>query len=147
MPIFAPMAGNSECVALLKEAGIKSTSNRILVLKTLLEGKGPMSMKEIETEVPTLDKSSIFRTLTTMREHDLLHVLDGGPDGIRYEVCHSHHNGPHTDEHVHFHCEACNRTFCFEQIEVPRIALPAEYEVHSTEHTIKGICPDCARNK
>lgn len=138
------MKANSECIQLLKEAGIKATSNRILVLRALLAGKGPMSMKEIENEIVSLDKSSIFRTLTTMREHDLLHVLDGGTDGIRYEVCHERHHGRHTDEHIHFHCEICNRTFCFEEIKVPQIELPGEYEVHSTEHTIKGICPECA---
>lgn len=141
------MADNHECAALLKAAGVKATSNRILVLRALLECKCPMSMKEIETEILSLDKSSIFRALAVMKEHNLLHVLDGGPDGIRYEVCHSHHQGEHTDEHIHFHCEICNRTICFEEIKVPHIGLPAEYEVHSTEHTIKGICPECAKRR
>lgn len=137
------MADKKECIELLNNAGIKATGNRILVLETLLNSKGPMSMKDIETEVPSLDKSSIFRCLSTMREHDLLHALDGGPEGIRYEVCRGHHNGPDSDEHVHFYCEVCKRTFCFEDVKVPRVELPDSYRIHSTEHTIKGVCPDC----
>lgn len=138
------MADIGECTVLLKEAGVKATSNRILVLRALLEGHGPMSMKDIETSIDSLDKSSIFRALTVMRENGLLHVLDGGKDGTMYEICRERHHGRHSDEHVHFHCEVCHRTFCFEEIKVPRIELPGDYEVHSTEHTIKGICPGCA---
>ena len=115
------------------------------MLKTLAAGGRPMSLKELETEIPTLDKSSIFRCLTAMREKDLLHSLEGGPEGVRYEICHSHghHHDEYSDEHVHFHCEVCGRTFCFENVHIPDVPVPDGYQVQEREYTVKGICPDC----
>ncbi|MCQ2174024.1 MAG: transcriptional repressor [Bacteroidales bacterium] len=129
---------------LLENSGIKVTANRIIVLDALLRSPGPMSAKEIENEVSTLDKSSIFRCLMVMKESGLLHTLDGGPEGVRYEVCRAPHDGPDTDEHLHFHCEVCGRTFCFEDIGIPAVTLPSGYEIRSTELTVKGVCRECA---
>lgn len=141
------MTSKDNSAEFLKNAGIKVTANRILVLDTLLRSRGPMSMKEIEDEVSSLDKSSIFRCLTVMKKHELLHALDGGPEGVRYEVCRAPHDGPDTDEHLHFHCELCGKTFCFEDISTPSVSLPEGYEVHSTELTVKGICRECSGKK
>lgn len=124
-----------ECVHMLEEAGIKATPNRILVLGTILEAESPLSMKEIEDEISTLDKSSIYRCLTLMRDRGLLQVIDSGSEGTRYEVLHN--------QHIHFYCESCGRTICLEDIAVPRISLPEGYEAHHSEHTVKGLCPDC----
>lgn len=136
-------------IALLEEHGIRCTANRIIVLDALLEASRPVSMKEIEEIVVTLDKSSIFRCLTLMKENRLLHVLDGGPEGVRYEVCrHRHDAGEEdSDEHVHFHCEECGRTFCFESIGIPSVPIPDGYSAMHAEYTLKGICPDCQKSK
>jgi len=49
------------------------------------------------------------------------------------------------DQHAHFHCEVCHRTFCLQEIPVPEVALPEGYTATSASYLIKGICPACAR--
>ena len=135
------------CTEMLKEAGIRPTSNRILVLGTLLSVRRPMSLRDIEDEVPTLDKSSIFRCITLMHGKGLLHQIEGLPDGARYEVCHSHSQERDDDEHIHFVCEICGKTYCLEDIAIPQVNIPQEYIVHHSQYSIKGICPICSSRK
>ena len=131
--------------ALMQEHGIKPTANRILILRTLLGAGRPLSMTEIETELESVDKSIISRTLAAFREHHLLHTLEDGGESLRYEVCHCADPEADNDRHIHFHCEVCGRTFCFEESPVPEIAFPAGFEIHNANYMAHGICPDCRR--
>ena len=129
---------------LLEQHDIKPTANRLLVLRTL-EGAGrPLSLTELERRIQTIDKSGIFRTLTLFREQHLVHVIEDGGDGVRYELCHSHHHDVDDDLHVHFYCEQCHRTYCLEQIPIPAVAIPQGFVTRSVNYMVKGICPQCA---
>lgn len=130
-------------VLLLEKAGVKPTSNRILVLKALQGAKSPMSLVEIETELQTLERSSILRVLTALAEHDVVHIMEDGRGITKYEVCRSDVLGSADDMHVHFFCEKCNRVYCFEDIHTPHISLPEEFEVKSVNFMLKGVCPSC----
>lgn len=130
----------------LQEHGIKPTANRILVLKALAEFDHPATMAELEDRIDSIDKSGIFRTLTLLKENHLLHQIDDGCEGVRYELCHAH-GQIDDDRHVHFHCEICHRTFCMEQIPVPSVKFPEGFLVDSINYMAKGICPECARKK
>lgn len=129
---------------LLEQHGVKPTANRMIVLRTL-EGAGrPMSLSELGHQIQTIDKSGIFRTLTLFREQHLVHVIEDGGDGVRYELCHSHHDDVDDDLHVHFYCEQCHRTFCLEHIPVPAVDVPEGFIMNSANYMVKGICPQCA---
>ena len=133
----------SDLTLLMKEHGIKPTANRIIVAKALSEGNRPLSMTELEDRIGSIDKSGIFRSLTLFKEHHLVHVLEDG-DGVRYELCHSHSDHEHDDDqHVHFYCERCHRTFCISDVPIPAVQLPQGYQLHSINYMAKGICPDC----
>ena len=106
---------------LMEHHGVKPTANRIVIARALAAAGCPMSMTELETVVETIDKSNIFRTLQAFREAHLVHVLDDSGDGVRYELCHSHHDDEDDDVHVHFYCEKCHRTFCLEDTPVPPV--------------------------
>jgi len=75
--------------SLLQQHGIKPTANRLLVARELSSAGRPLSLTELETRLETVDKSSIFRTLTVFRETHLVHVLEDSGDGVRYELCHA----------------------------------------------------------
>ena len=45
-----------------------------------------MSLSELEYKILSIDKSGIFRALTLFREHHLVHVIEDGGDGVRYEL-------------------------------------------------------------
>ncbi len=136
---------NEEIVGLLVHHGVKPTPNRILIAQALAAATRPSSQPELERRVETLDKSSIFRTLGTFRVHGLVHVIEDGSDTVKYELCLSHDADHDDDQHVHFYCERCNRTYCLESIHIPQVTLPAGYEVHGVNYVIKGLCPHCAR--
>ena len=56
--------GKEQCIALLTNHGIKPTANRIVIVKALAATEHPLSMKELEYSILSIDKSNIFRTLT-----------------------------------------------------------------------------------
>ena len=95
---------------LLLHHGVKPTANRLLIARALDEAARPLSMTEVETRLETIDKSNVFRTLATFRDAHLVHVLEDTGDGVRYELCHSHHPDHDDDLHVHFYCTACHKT-------------------------------------
>jgi Fur family ferric uptake transcriptional regulator len=128
---------------LLEEHGVKPTPNRILVAKALAEAGRPLSLMELEARLETIDKSNVFRALTAFREAHLVHVLEDAGDGVRYELCHSHHEEHDDDIHVHFYCTKCHRTYCLEDTPVPPVQVPEGYAPDSVSYLIKGICPDC----
>ena len=121
--------------------GIRPTANRILILRTLVQGGRPLSMTEIETALESVDKSIISRTLALFREKRLLHAIEDG--GVRYELCRCADAQEDSDRHVHFRCERCGRTFCFEDRPVPPVDFPAGFELHEADYMAHGLCPDC----
>ena len=129
----------------LQHHGIKPTANRVAVLRLLTRTHHPVSLKDLESEIPSLDKSSIFRVLTLLREHHAVHVIDGGDGVSRYELCHSSNtDGTHDDdEHVHFFCERCHRTLCLHDVPVPSVPVPPDYRPTSVSVLVKGICDVC----
>lgn len=130
---------------LLAEHGIKATANRIVIAKALAAEGRPVSMKELEASIHTIDKSNIFRTLALFRDHHLVHTLEDGSDTVRYELCFSHDEDEDEDLHVHFYCEHCRRTYCLYDIPIPAVPLPRGYEQTSVNFMVKGLCPKCRK--
>ena len=128
---------------LLEEHGVKVTPNRLLVARALADAGRPLSLMELEAQLETIDKSAIFRTLGAFKDAHLVHVLEDSGEGVRYELCHSHHEDHDDDVHVHFYCTKCHRTFCLEDTPVPPVQVPEGYETESVSYLLKGICPEC----
>ncbi|MCR4915496.1 MAG: transcriptional repressor, partial [Prevotella sp.] len=83
------MISQQICEEMLQEHGVKPTANRIVVVKALADAERPLSLSELEYKIMSIDKSGVFRALTLFREHHLVHVIEDGGDGVRYELCHS----------------------------------------------------------
>ena len=137
--------GKEQCVSFLSEHGIKPTANRIVIAETLASADCPMSVKELEYRILSIDKSNIFRTLMLFKEQHLVHVIEDGDGGIKYELCLSHDHKVDEDEHLHFFCERCHKTICLHEIPVPIISLPAGYELRDISCVVKGLCPKCRK--
>ena len=100
-------------LGLMEAHGIKPTANRLLIARALASQSRPLSMAELEAQIETIDKSVISRSLSLFRQQHLVHTLEDGSEGVRYELCRSHGQEHDDDDtHVHFHCERCGRTFC-----------------------------------
>ena len=56
---------------LLAKRDIQPTAIRILVLRTMMQAGRSVSLLDLETMLDTVDKSTIFRTLTLFLSHQL----------------------------------------------------------------------------
>ncbi len=130
---------------LFAQHGVKLTANRLLIAQALEEAGRPLSMTELEDRLETIDKSNVFRALTAFRDAHLVHVLEDTGDGVRYELCLSHHDDEDDDVHVHFYCTQCRRTYCLHDIPVPPVRIPDGYEPQGVSYLVKGICPECGK--
>jgi len=138
---------HQEVVERLEQKGIKATANRILIYRELARAEHPMSIADLEQQLLSLDKSSIFRVLTLFLEHDAVHTFTDGRGVLQYELCSSPGSCNHKDNHPHFYCESCQQSFCLDNIPMPPIELPEGYSPHSFSFVIKGECPQCRQKK
>ena len=136
---------SQDMISRLESKGIRPTTNRILVMKTLMGEQNPQSLSNLERKMVSMDKSSIFRTLTLFLEHDVVHALEDGRGVLCYELCEEKGACDHHDGHIHFYCESCQRSFCMEDIHIPSFELPEGFYPHSISFVIKGECPDCRK--
>lgn len=133
----------NDITAHLSEKGVKPTANRILVLRTLQSAETPLSLSELESVIDTMDKSSLFRTLTLFAEHELVHTFEDGRGVLKYELCHSRGHCDHNDAHIHFYCKSCRQTFCMKTLLIPELDLPEGFTASSISYLITGECPNC----
>lgn len=128
----------------LEHRGIKPTATRLLILREMFRGGETVSMPQLEKLLPTIDKSTISRTLSLFLLNRLIHAIDDGSGSLKYNVCDDDCDCTVEEEHTHFYCEQCHRTFCLNQIHVPIVPLPAGFVLNSINYVLKGICPECS---
>lgn len=136
---------SQDIISRLESKGIRPTANRILVMKALMGEQNPQSLSNLERKMVSMDKSSIFRTLTLFLEHDVVHAFEDGRGVLCYELCEEKGACDHHDGHIHFYCESCQRSFCMEDIHIPSFELPEGFYPHSISFVIKGECPECRK--
>lgn len=133
-----------KCLDLLAQREIQPTAIRILVLQAMMKAGRSVSLLDLENMLDTVDKSTLFRTITLFLSHHLVHSIDDGTGSFKYAVCSSSCSCEVNDLHTHFHCERCNKTFCFTNIPTPVVNLPEGFTLSSINYVLKGVCPECA---
>lgn len=134
---------------ILEQRNIKPTAVRLLVLNALKKAECALSLTDLEARLGTVDKSSIFRTLTLFLSHHLIHGIEDGSGQLKYALCPPQcHCGEAevcslSDLHTHFRCQRCGKTFCLRGLPVPRVPLPDGFELTSANYVLVGYCPDC----
>ena len=138
----------SNLSARLEAHGIRPTAIRQLVLGTFGPDDRAYSLSELEAKLGTVDKSTLFRTLTLLWEKGLLHSIEDSQGLTRYALCaddchcHDQHDGL-ADLHPHFECERCKKVWCLKADPLPAVALPEGFHQHSASYVVKGLCPKC----
>ena len=129
----------------LESRGVKATATRLLVYRALCGHHRALSLRELDDELDTVDRSTIFRTLTLLLEHHLVHVIEDGTGVAKYEVCEGEEHCTPDDQHIHFFCTRCQQTFCFHTIPIPTITLPEGFRMTGGNYLVKGLCPNCTQ--
>lgn len=128
----------------LDNAGVRVTAVRLLIWRHVRHHfTGAFSLADLEAALPTVDRSTLFRTLTVLTDAHLLHEIDDGTGSQKYCVCH-HDDTRHCLGHVHLTCRMCHRTFCLPNVRIPQVILPQGFQPEETEYVVKGVCAECA---
>ncbi|WP_375584604.1 Fur family transcriptional regulator [Cyclobacterium xiamenense] len=132
---------------ILKESNLRVTSCRRDVLETFLGRQVALSHSDLEEALKeNFDRVTIYRTLKTFLENDLIHKVLDDTGAAKYALCNHRPEVPHHDhEHVHFKCEVCGNTNCLEEIALPKLRLPRGYKPREMSLLIQGICKNCSQ--
>ena len=127
----------------LANAGVHVTAIRLLVWREIRHRLDEaFSLNDVEALLPTIDRSTLFRTLTCLRDAHLLHNIDDGSGSQKYCVCH-HDDTRQCMGHVHLTCRICHHTYCLNDVRIPGVALPAGFQPEETEYIVRGVCSKC----
>lgn len=130
---------------ILSTHGLRQTASREEVLNIFFAHKAALSQPEIEKELKTCDRVTIYRTLATYLEKGILHKVLDDAGAMKYALCADNcgNDHYHSHDHVHFKCNVCGNTTCVEDIHIPPIQLPQGFKVSEVNTLIQGICPTC----
>ncbi len=134
---------NSEEEKRLQQRKVKPTAMRILVLRYLMEQASARSLHDLETHFTHSDRSTLFRTLKTFEQKGVIHKIDDGSGVGKYALCLESCSCAPKDQHFHFHCQACQSTYCLKDLQMPTIELPAQFSMQQANLVIKGTCANC----
>lgn len=131
---------------ILQDHHLRITNCRKEVLNTFLEKQSALSHSDLEEVLKKdFDRVTLYRTLKTFLENDLIHKVMDDSGATKYALCSHTPEGEHSHDHdhVHFKCEKCGKTICIEEAILPEILLPKGYVNKETSLLIQGICDKC----
>ena len=114
---------------ILSSYGLNKTKSRIKILELLLQQHDTIALQEIEKSIPALDRITLYRNLKLFEDKGIIHRALDGTNHPKYAICAEGCNEEkHQDNHAHFHCVACEKTVCIDEISLPQIDnLPSGY--------------------
>lgn len=137
---------------LLKENGLKVTSQRVAILEALESRPDHHLTAEeiyecVRVDNPEIGLATVYRTIQLLAELGLIDKLNLGDGFIRYEIGDGGQNEGH--RHHHLICLKCNDVLTFEgdfmeDLE-ERIQSAMEFQVVDHEVKLYGYCKDCRK--
>lgn len=129
--------------SICKDSGLKATSQRFIIYKTLVEEAAHPTADQLYESVspnlPGLSRDTVYRTLNMLADCGLAIrlVMPGGA---------THFDGD-VSRHYHFLCDSCGRIYDFYWPAVGQLPWPPEaWEIGRPRQTsvlILGTCHSC----
>ena len=134
--------------ALLRERGLKVTLNRLDLLKVISAATNPISTKEIELRLEKQpDRVTLYRNLKFFVEKAILSKIEVNESVVTYSFNHNVGSGHPSEEHLHFHCNRCDKVICMPQCRVTKYELPDGFIQQSCKMIVEGVCDKCNSEK
>lgn len=132
-------------LAILKDHKLRITDCRQEIISEFLEKKIALSHGDLEETLKNqFDRVTIYRTLKTFVDKDVVHKVLDDQGVTKYALCsHDEEEHVHNHEHVHFKCEVCQETICIESITLPEITLPKGFKKREMNLLVQGVCDKC----
>jgi Fur family transcriptional regulator, ferric uptake regulator len=123
----------------LRQHRLRHTACREEILEIFLEADRALSHADLEENLSeTSDRVTVYRTLKTFVEKEILHKVLDDSGNLKYamqkESLHSH---------IHFKCNICGITSCLENTEIPVLPLPPGYTLTGANLLAQGVCQVC----
>lgn len=129
----------------LESKNIRVTAMRLLIYKFLADKKVAVTLSDIENTFEKADRTTLYRTIKTFEEKNIVHQIDDGTGVLKYALCEKDCNCEiETDLHLHFHCNNCNETICLTNHKIPQIKVPDGFVSENVNLVVKGVCDKCS---
>ncbi len=132
---------------ILKKNGLSVTESRVRILELFYESEGALAHADIEKNTDAaFDRVTVYRTLQTFVDKGIIHQIPTTDNSVLYALCKQNcQQGHHHDNHVHFICNNCDKTFCLDDVTVPEVKLPKGFVPAKAAMVVTGICDDCKK--
>jgi Fe2+ or Zn2+ uptake regulation protein len=127
---------------LLENRGIKPSLHRLKILDYLVRNRTHPTVdtiyRDIHNEIPTLSKTTIYNTLKTLVENDIVLAITIEDNEVRFDAC--------TDNHAHFKCVSCNELYDVDlDSDIYQIKSIEGHRIIQTHVYFRGICSRCEK--
>ena len=130
---------------ILESKKIRVTAMRLLIYKFLAENQVAATLSDVENAFEKADRTTLYRTVKTFVERDIVHQIDDGTGIVKYALCEQNCSCEiETDLHLHFHCNNCNETVCLTEHKIPKIKVPDGFVSENINLVVKGMCDKCS---
>ncbi|MCA0933908.1 transcriptional repressor [Lutimonas saemankumensis] len=130
---------------ILESKNIRVTAMRLLIYKFLAENQVAATLSDVENAFEKADRTTLYRTVKTFVERDIVHQIDDGTGIVKYALCEQNCSCEiETDLHLHFHCNNCNETVCLTEHKIPKIKVPDGFVSENINLVVKGMCDKCS---
>ena len=126
----------------LKNKNIRLSHQRLKVLEYMTNNRCHPTVDQIyndlHKEIPSLSKTTIYNTLKTLIETNLVKIITIEDNETRYDIV--------TNNHGHFKCQSCGNIYDFE-INVDSLnSKDLDYfKIDSKDVYFKGVCTNCCK--
>jgi Fur family ferric uptake transcriptional regulator/Fur family peroxide stress response transcriptional regulator len=142
----SPPRDDTELADLLRERGLRATSQRVVMHRLLRDRDRHVSAEELLAEagerLPGVSLPTVYATLELFEQLGVVRRVNGGGGTLLWDT--------RTDSHHHMICRRCGR---IEDMETPldlerarRSAARTGFEPDRAEVVVSGLCADCARS-
>jgi Fur family ferric uptake transcriptional regulator len=130
-------------LSILKQHKLRITDCRLEIIKEFSKKQVALAHSDLEESLNSqFDRVTIYRTLKTFLDQDLIHKVLDDSGATKYALC-AHEQVDHNHEHVHFKCEKCGETTCLDAISLPKIVLPKGFVKEEMSLLVQGTCNKC----
>jgi Fur family ferric uptake transcriptional regulator len=133
--------------AMLQKHKLKKTAARLRVLSIMYSKITATSQPDLESVMDDIDRVTLYRILSVFEEKGIIHKVFDLNGTANYAVCHSNCiENHHHDEHLHFNCTLCKNVYCLNELNLPKLNLPAGFEPTAFTLYASGVCPKCNKS-
>ena len=143
--LHSPPRDDAELSELLRERGLRATSQRVVMHRLLRDRPRHVSaealLSEASEQLPGVSLPTVYATLELFERLGIVRRVNGGGGTLLWDT--------RAEAHHHMICRRCGR---IEDMEVPldlagarRSAAQSGFEPDRAEVVVSGLCADCAR--